>query len=410
MKRVLVVSTWSRPLWKLIFSKYCVNHNVSRSIHWTFALSSDQLVFCLTTNHHKQKMKAVSFRIIAQPENVHYILVFLGTQTRTLNHGRKALCEVQMVLSLTPLHSDHSWGACMYRQCRSFLPWRRWHRKKKKEKKRPSLQTPKANTQTVLPLRLPNPSFLLLGAWCPRKIKAVSMIWSFHAVINAHFRLPWNVNGTFLCFCLTSYFFRLLELGLWSFLKLQCTVIYYSVLLCPISSSFKLIYMHFLSTYCPLVLIHSVESVCTTNHHSVWRIHSAAWGRQLNLVKGKLANLFKWLVLDLISPRIEGISWIGLQKTQMFHLQSNAAFLRPNPWLLEQPQQKYFQSELHYFCMQLCLNIPQISSSSWNKAEEFAHENTAHKQGQSTHKTCMKHQQDECSKNECIWGVKNELI
>lgn len=44
-------------------------------------------------------------------------------------------------------------------------------------------------------------------------------------------------------------------------------------------------------------------------------------------------------------------------EAQMFHLQSNAAFLRPNPWVLEQPQQKYFQSQLQHFCVQLYLNI-----------------------------------------------------
>lgn len=139
-------------------------------------------------------MKAVSFHIIAQPENVHYVLVFLGTRTRTLNHGRKAVWEVQMVLSLTPLHSDHSWGACMYRQCGSFLLWRRWHRKKKERKKRGLLCKHQKQTQTAVTLRVPNPSFLLLGTCCPRKIKAVSLIWCFHAVMHAHFRLPWNVN------------------------------------------------------------------------------------------------------------------------------------------------------------------------------------------------------------------------
>lgn len=138
--------------------------------------------------------RAVSFHIIAQPENVHYALVFLGAQSRTLNHERKAVWEVQMVLSLTPQHSDHSQGACTYRQCRPFLLWRRWHRKKKK---RPSLQTAKANTQTVVTLRVPNPSFLLLGACCPSKIKAVSLNWCFHAVMHALFgqllRCKWKL-------------------------------------------------------------------------------------------------------------------------------------------------------------------------------------------------------------------------
>ncbi len=69
-------------------------------------------------------------------------------------------------------------------------------------------------------------------------------------------------------------------------------------------------------------------------------------------------------------------------ETQMFHLLSNAAFLRPNPWMLALPQQKYFQTELQHFCLQLCLNICQIlSSSGGNKAEEFACDYIAHKQG-----------------------------
>lgn len=139
--------------------------------------------FCSATNHHKQNTRAVSFHIIAQPENVHYALVFLGAQSTTLNHERKAVWEVQMVLSLTPQHSDHSQGACTYRQCRPFLLRRRWHRKKK----RPSLQTPRANTQTVVTLRVPNPSFLLLAACCPSEIKETSLNWCFHAIMHAHF-------------------------------------------------------------------------------------------------------------------------------------------------------------------------------------------------------------------------------
>lgn len=107
----------------------------SSSVRWTFALSLAQPEFCSATNHHKQNPRAVSFHIIAQPENVHYVLVFLGARTRTLNHERKAVWEVQMVLSLTPQHSDHSQGACTYRQCGPFLPWCRWHRKKNKQKK-----------------------------------------------------------------------------------------------------------------------------------------------------------------------------------------------------------------------------------------------------------------------------------
>lgn len=67
-------------------------------------------------------------------------------------------------------------------------------------------------------------------------------------------------------------------------------------------------------------------------------------------------------------------------ETQMFHLPSNAAFLRPNPWMLALLQQKYFQTELQHFCVQLCRNICQIlSSSSGNKAKEFAHDYIAHK-------------------------------
>lgn len=169
--------------------KQYVNINVTGStsifhpIRWTFALSSGRSVFCSATNHHKQNTGAVWFHIIAQPENVYYALIFLGARSTTLNHERKAVWEVQMVLSLTPQHSDHSQGACTYRQCRPFLLWRRWHRKKK----RPSLQTPKANTQTVVTLRVPNPSFLLLGACCPSKIKAFSLNWCFHAVMHAHF-------------------------------------------------------------------------------------------------------------------------------------------------------------------------------------------------------------------------------
>lgn len=68
-------------------------------------------------------------------------------------------------------------------------------------------------------------------------------------------------------------------------------------------------------------------------------------------------------------------------ETQMFHLLSNAPFLRPNPWMLARPRQKYFQTELQHFCVQLCLNICQIlSSSGGNKAEEFAHDYIVHKQ------------------------------
>lgn len=107
----------------------------------------------------------------------------------TLSHERKAVWEVQMVLSLMHQHSDHSQGACTYGQCGPFLLWCRWHCKKKKTKegKKPSLQTPKANTQTAATLRVPNPSFLLLGVCCPRKIKAFSLQWSFHAVRHACF-------------------------------------------------------------------------------------------------------------------------------------------------------------------------------------------------------------------------------
>lgn len=61
-------------------------------MHWTFALSSSRPAFNFTTNHHKQNTRAVSFHIIAQPENVHYALVFLGARSRTLNHKRKKQC------------------------------------------------------------------------------------------------------------------------------------------------------------------------------------------------------------------------------------------------------------------------------------------------------------------------------
>lgn len=70
-------------------------------------------------------------------------------------------------------------------------------------------------------------------------------------------------------------------------------------------------------------------------------------------------------------------------ETQMFRLLSNAAFLGPIiPWMLALPRHKYFQTEPQHFCVQLCLNICQIlSSSGGNKAEECACDYIAHKQG-----------------------------
>ena len=206
------------------------------------------------------------------------------TESRTLNHERKAVWEVQMVLSLTPQHSDHSQGACMYRQCWPFLQRRRWHRKKKKEKekKRPSLQTPKANTQTVVTRRVPNPSFLLLGACCPCKIKAVSLNWCFHAVMHAHsgqllkckLKLFDILHPAFVSTCVFWFsgpFYRrafpaLMYSNLLPLINLsQC-------LTTPsgeVSGSFACIFS------C-LVPFQSVEFVCTTNDRSVWWIHSAA--------------------------------------------------------------------------------------------------------------------------------------
>lgn len=55
--------------------------------------------------------------------------------------------------------------------------------------------------------------------------------------------------------------------------------------------------------------------------------------------------------------------------------------LGPNPGMLAQSRHKYFQTEPQHFCVQLCLNICQIlSSSGGNKAEEFARDYVAHRQ------------------------------
>lgn len=194
-----------------------VNLNIPRSIHWTFALSSDQLAFCSTTNHHKQKTKAVSFHIIAQPENVHYVLVFLGTRTRTLNHGRKPVWEVQMVLSLTPLHSDHSWGVCMYRQCRSFLLWRRWHRKKKRQKKRGLLckhqkQTHKQRWPSESPIHLFS-CWALVVPGRSRQFHWSDVFMQLCTLISGFLEM-WM--ETFLCFNASSFCFVFI-LDFWSF-------------------------------------------------------------------------------------------------------------------------------------------------------------------------------------------------
>lgn len=120
-----------------------------------------------------------------------------------------------MVLSLTPPHSDHSQGACMYRQCRPFLLWCRWHRKKKK--KAFSVNTKSKHTNSGDPPS-PHPSFLLLGTCCPRKIKAFSLMWHFHAVMHAHLRQLLKCKWKLFCvvlhpaFVLTSYLCWLLEL------------------------------------------------------------------------------------------------------------------------------------------------------------------------------------------------------
>lgn len=69
-------------------------------------------------------------------------------------------------------------------------------------------------------------------------------------------------------------------------------------------------------------------------------------------------------------------------ETQMFRLLGNAAFLGPNPWILAPPRHRYFQTARQHFCVQLCLNICQIlSSSDRNLAEEFACDYIVHQQG-----------------------------
>lgn len=85
-----------------------------------------------------------------------------------------------------------------------------------------------------------------------------------------------------------------------------------------------------------------------------------------------------WCWSPSLSPRPLGCPSV----TQMFHLQSNAAFLKSNPWSLARPPQKYLQSgESCGTCAQLRLNICQIlSSSGRNKAEECAGDYAAHKQ------------------------------
>lgn len=60
--------------------------------------------------------------------------------------------------------------------------------KKQKKRERPSLQTPKANTQTAAtPSSPPIHLFSRRVARCPGEIKAISVKWCFHALRHAHF-------------------------------------------------------------------------------------------------------------------------------------------------------------------------------------------------------------------------------
>lgn len=189
-----------------------VNINVPRSssfhrpMHWTFALSSGRPAFSSATNHHKQNTRAVSFHIIAQPENVHYALVLLGARSRTLNHERKAVWEVQMVLSLTPQHSDHSQGACTYRQCRPFLLWRRWHRKKKREAF--SANTKSKHTNSGDPPKSPIHLFSCWALVVPVRSRRFHWNDVFMLLCTLNSGNSWNVNGNFSkCYILSRFCF-----------------------------------------------------------------------------------------------------------------------------------------------------------------------------------------------------------
>ena len=178
--------------------------SIHRPVHWTFALSSGRPALCSATNHHKQNSRAVSFHIIAQPENVHYALVFLGIRTRTLNHERKAVWEVQMVLSLTPQHSDHSQGACTYRQCRPFLPWRRWHRKKRGLLCKHQKQTHKQRWPSESPIHL----FSCWALVVPGRSRRFHWTDGFMLLCTLILGNSWNVNGNFSkCYISSSFCF-----------------------------------------------------------------------------------------------------------------------------------------------------------------------------------------------------------
>lgn len=93
------------------------------------ALSSGQPALCHWPSQARYTSNSISHNHWARECPLRFCFPWRAT----LSRERKAVWEVQMVLSLMPQHSDHSRGPCMYRQCRPFLLRCRWHGKKKKK-------------------------------------------------------------------------------------------------------------------------------------------------------------------------------------------------------------------------------------------------------------------------------------
>lgn len=117
----------------------------------------------------------------------------------TLSCERKAVWEVQMVLSLMPQHSDHSQGACMYGQCGPFLLRYRWHCKKKKKKRKKGKSLLYKHQKQTHKQRWPSESPIhLFSCWVlvvPGRSRLFPSNDAFMLLGTLFSGNSWNVNG-----------------------------------------------------------------------------------------------------------------------------------------------------------------------------------------------------------------------
>lgn len=161
--------------------------------------------------------RAVSLHIIAQPEKVHYALVFLGAQSRTLNHERKnsvgssngiVINASTVIIHKGLARSDNAGLSC----CGADGIVKRRGKKRgllRKQRK----QTHKQWWPSESPIHL----FSRWALVVPVRSRRSQLNWRFHAAMHAHFRgnlkCKWKLFQNVIfhpAFVLTSYLCRYL--------------------------------------------------------------------------------------------------------------------------------------------------------------------------------------------------------